>query len=121
MDIYAHNIMDHYKNPRNKGILKGAVLTHRELNATCGDDISIALKVVGQEIKTIKFTGQGCAISQAAISILTEELVGKTKKQALDLDFEDIKKILGVPISERRYKCAMLGLGAIQKALQNVD
>lgn len=121
MDIYAQNIMDHYKNPRNKGVLSGFAATHREINTTCGDDITVALKLAGQKIKAIKFTGQGCAISQAAISILSEELVGKTKKQVLALGFEDVKKILGVPISERRYKCATLGLGAVQKALQNVD
>jgi nitrogen fixation NifU-like protein len=117
MDIYAQNIMDHYKNPRNRGELKGADASRREINTTCGDDITVFIKLSGNKIKAIKFAGQGCAISQAAISILSEELVGKTRQAVLALKFDDIKAILGIPISERRYKCSMLGLWAIQKAL----
>ncbi|MFA5184767.1 MAG: SUF system NifU family Fe-S cluster assembly protein [Patescibacteria group bacterium] len=119
MDIYAQNILDHYKHPRNYGSLPDADLRQKGINATCGDEISVALKLSGQKIKEIRFLGRGCAISQAAISILTEELIGQTKKDVLALSFADIKRLLGVPISERRYKCAMLGLEAIQAALRD--
>lgn len=118
MDIYAQNIMDHYKNPRNCGLLKAADVSHRELNSSCGDDITAYIKFAGEKIKKIMFTGQGCAISQAGISILSEELIGKSKTEALAYDFEDIRKIYGITISERRYKCAILGLHAIQAAIK---
>lgn len=120
MNIYASNIMDHYKNPRNKGLLVAADVSHQEINHSCGDDILVSLKLDGDLIKEIKFDGQGCAISQAAISILSEKLIEKNIKDILKYDFDYIKKILGVPISERRYKCAMIGLLAIQKAISKV-
>ena len=117
MDIYAQNIIDHYKHPRNFGVLPRADFKQQELNATCGDDITVFLKFSGNKLKTLNFIGQGCAISQAGISILSEELIGQTKKQILAYNFEDIKNIFGVAISARRYNCAMLGLRAVQKAI----
>jgi len=117
MDIYGQNIMDHYKNPRNVGFLEAPDASHQATNATCGDELAVFIKMKGQKIAAIKFQGNGCAISQAATSILSEELVGQTKKKVASYKFADIQKILGVPISERRYKCAMLGLRAIQVAL----
>jgi len=117
MDIYGQNIMDHYKNPRNVGFLEAPDASRRETNATCGDELVVSIKMKGQKIAALKFQGHGCAISQAAASILSEELVGKTRKQVAGYKFADMQMILGVPISERRYKCAMLGLRAIQKAL----
>jgi len=117
MDIYAQNIMDHYKHPRHNGPLAKADAKHRALNQSCGDDITVFLKFSGDKIKQIKFIGQGCAISQAGISILSEELPGKTKKEVLAYGFDEIKKIFGIAISERRYNCAMLGLQAIQRAI----
>lgn len=117
MDIYGQNIMDHYKNPRNVGFLEAPDASHRETNATCGDELTVFIKMKGQKIAALKFQGHGCAISQAAASILSEELVGKTRKKVAGYKFADIQEILGVPISERRYKCAMLGLRAIQTAL----
>jgi nitrogen fixation NifU-like protein len=117
MDIYAQNIIDHYKHPRNFGVLAPADFKQQELNATCGDDITVFLRFAGNKLKALTFTGQGCAISQAGISILSEELIGRTKKQILAYNFEDIKNIFGVEISARRYNCAMLGLRAVQKAI----
>ncbi|MFA5155251.1 MAG: iron-sulfur cluster assembly scaffold protein [Patescibacteria group bacterium] len=118
MDIYAQNILDHYKHPRHKEPLPAADATERGSNASCGDDLMVALQFSGQKIKALSFQGHGCAISQAAISILTEALVGKTKNAVLAMDFKTIQSLLGVPISERRYKCAMLGLSTIQKAIK---
>lgn len=117
MNIYAQNIMDHYKNPRNKGVISNSDTSHHELNRSCGDDITVSIKLDGEVISNIKFTGSGCAISQAGISILSEKLLGKNKQDILKYDFEYIKKIFGVPISERRSKCALIGLLAIQNAI----
>lgn len=119
MDIYAQNIMDNYKNPRHRGRLSSPDAEYRALNQSCGDDITVYIKFDGDTIRKISFTGQGCAISQAGISILSSELIGKTKKEALSYGFEDIKRIYGITISERRYNCAMLGLQAIQQAIMN--
>jgi len=117
MDIYAQNILDHYKNPRNYGSLKDASIVSQENNYSCGDKISIDLKVKGNKLLDLKFNGSGCAISIAGMSILSEYVIGKTKAQILKLGLDDIKKYLGVPISTSRVKCAMIGLTAIQKGL----
>jgi len=117
MDIYAQNIMDHYKHPHHRGFLVKADASHRALNRSCGDDITAFLKFSGDRIKQIKFIGQGCAISQAGISILSEELLNKTKTEISAYGFNEIRKIFGIAISERRYNCAMLGLRAIQRAI----
>lgn len=118
MNIYAANIMDHYKHPRNKGRLLDTDISHHEINHSCGDDILISLDIDGSVIRQIKFDGHGCAISQAGISILSEDLIGKKTKDVLAYDFEYMKKLLGVPISERRHKCAMIGLWAIQRGIE---
>ena len=109
--------MDHYKNPRNKGVISEADASHHELNRSCGDDITVTIKLDGDVISSIKFIGSGCAISQAGISILSEKLLGINKQEILKYDFEYLKKIFGVPISERRAKCALIGLLAIQNAI----
>lgn len=117
MNLYEQNILDHYRHPRNYGKLNKCEHSCRQINRSCGDDLTVFVKLSGEVISKIKFIGQGCAISQAAISILSEELLGKTREETLSYNFDDIKKLLGVPISERRYNCAMLGLQAIQKSL----
>ncbi|MDP3899597.1 MAG: iron-sulfur cluster assembly scaffold protein [bacterium] len=117
MDLYSQNIIDHYKNPRNRGRLKDGNLAHNEANYSCGDKLSVDLKVENEVIKVFKFTGGGCAISQAAMSILGESIKNKSIDEILELNFSNIKKMLGVPISERRLKCALLGLMTIQNAL----
>jgi len=117
MNIYAHNILDHYKHPRHKEELGAEDINHREFNQSCGDDIAVSVKVECGVIKEIKFTGHGCAISQAGISILSDKLLNLPVVAVLAYDFEKMKKIFGVPISDRRRKCALIGLIAIQKSL----
>jgi nitrogen fixation NifU-like protein len=117
MDLYAQNIMDHYRHPHNYGVLAGADATRHEVNESCGDDISVSVKTQNKKIAAIKFIGHGCAISQASISILSDALVGKSVTAVLAYKFADVEKLLGIKISERRYKCAMIGLWAIQRAL----
>lgn len=117
MDIYAQNILEHFKRPSNKGVMKGADITHNEANFSCGDTLHVDLKINKNKLIDFKFEGGGCAISQASVSILGEEVIGKTLTQILKLDFNDIKQYLGVPISERRSKCALLGLLTIQNAI----
>jgi len=118
MNLYSEIILDYYKNPRNKEILKNPDTQATEHNPSCGDSISIYLKLdKNNKVEKATFTGEGCAISQAATSMLTEELIGKTPKQIQSITPEDIYEILGVQIGPGRIKCALLGLQTAQKAV----
>lgn len=117
MDLYAENILDHYRHPRRKGPLAGATITHREVNASCGDSLSLSLRLDGDRIADVAWEGDGCAISQAGMSILSEVLIGKTVAEAATLTANDITTFLGVPVGPRRIKCALLSLHALMNAL----
>ncbi len=117
MDLFSEIILDYYKHPRNKGPLNDATHFAEEDNPLCGDKIRIDLKIVNNTIAEAKFSGQGCAISQAATSMLTEKLIGKTLPESKLLTAKDVVEMLGIPISPGRIKCATLGLIAFQKAL----
>jgi len=121
MNIYAKNILDHYKNPRNRGVLKGATASFKSLNSTCGDQIEVFLKVVAGKIKKINFEGHGCAVSIVATSILSEVLLEKKASEVLKLDLSAVQSLLGIEISARRHKCALIGLKAIQGALKKLE
>jgi len=116
-EIYKENIIDHYKHPRNKKELENA--THKEngINPMCGDHITIYLIIKDNKIEEITFTGDGCAISQASVSLLTDELVGKDLDFAKKLIEKDIYDLLGIPISHTRTKCALLSIKTVQKAI----
>lgn len=118
MDLYSEIILDHYKHPRNKGKQKNPTLKADEFNASCGDKIYFYLTLDSKK-KVIKanFEGEGCAISQAAASMLTEKLIGKSLQQIKKISNEDIYKMLGVPIGLGRVKCALLAISTIRKAL----
>jgi len=121
MDIYARNILDHYQRPRHRRKLSDADASFRELNRSCGDDMTVFVKMKGDIIKEISFEGNGCAISVATISILSEELVGKTKAELLAMDLPDLQELLGIHISTRRSKCALIGLRALQRAVTSLE
>ncbi len=118
MDIYQEKILDHYHSPRNTGTLEHPTHRHCANNPTCGDKICITLIVENNIIVDIKFTGEGCAISQAAASMVTEKIKGDTTENALKLTRDDIVKMLGVEIGIGRIRCALLGIETIQKAIQ---
>ncbi len=119
MDLYADQILDHYKHPRHAGPLAGAQAHHEEMNLSCGDRIRIETIVDGNGILTdIGWTGAGCAISQAGMSLLAEKVVGRPVEELLTFKKPDVLELLGVPVSERRMKCALLSLHALQNALR---
>ncbi len=120
MNLYAQNIIDHYKNPRNFGTLKGKRISHNEANYSCGDKLMVDIKLKGDYILDIKFSGAGCAISQAAMSMLTEYIIDKKVKEVLKIKYSIIEKILGIKVTESRRKCAELGLKTVQNALKNI-
>ena len=116
-EIYKENIIDHYKHPRNKKELENA--THKEngINPMCGDHITIYLIIKDNKIEEITFTGDGCAISQASVSLLTDELVGKDLDFAKKITDQNVYDLLGIPISHTRTKCALLSIKTVQKAI----
>ena len=120
MDIYAENILDHFKNPRGKRSLPNSTVSHEEANLACGDKLTIHLKIEDDTIKEAAWEGSGCAISLGAMSILWEKLEGMSVKDAVEMSEEDIREMLGVPISKRRSKCAFLCLEGVKKALSDL-
>lgn len=117
MDLYADNILDHSKHPRHSGALERATVMHGEKNLSCGDQLMLHMGIEDDVMREIAWTGDGCAINQAGMSILSEELIGKTIDDAAKLDAEAIKKLLGVPVGTRRLKCALLCLHTLKNAL----
>jgi nitrogen fixation NifU-like protein len=120
MDIYARNILDHYQRPRHRGALAAADASFHELNRSCGDDFKVYLKLKDGLIEAISFEGQGCAISTATASILSEFFLGKTPADILAMNQESLQQLLGIEISFRRQKCALIGLRALQGAVASL-
>jgi nitrogen fixation NifU-like protein len=116
-DLYRDNILDHYKSPRNHGTIDDADVSAEGMNPLCGDQLTIDLKIDDGRIERIRFHGKGCSISQAATSMLTELVEGKTVKEAAQISREDVEAELGIPLSPVRLKCALLGLGTLRVAL----
>ena len=119
-NLYRDFILEHYRNPHNKGQLERHDLHFADSNPTCGDELSMTIALDGgkQRIVDIAFDGQGCAISQASASILTDELRGMTVGEARDIDPKDILEGIGVPITPARLKCALLSYKVLQGAVR---
>jgi nitrogen fixation protein NifU and related proteins len=117
--LYREVILDHYKNPRGHGVIEGADAEAEGQNPLCGDEVSIyvAFGDDGETIDDVKFSGRGCAISQAATSMLMEMTKGRTAEQVATLDKDELLDEIGVPLSPIRLKCAMLGLTTLKVAL----
>ncbi|MBI4440459.1 SUF system NifU family Fe-S cluster assembly protein [Candidatus Woesearchaeota archaeon] len=107
--LYLENIIDHFKHPRNYGVVENADIQHHDHNPLCGDDISITIKIDRGKISDVKFQGHGCAISQASASMLTEKIKGKNIGDVKGIKSDDVIKLLGIPLSPLRMKCALLG------------
>jgi nitrogen fixation protein NifU and related proteins len=114
--LYRDYILEHYKNPRNFGTLEPHDLEHHDHNPLCGDEMGVHIRVEGDKIADLRFHGQGCAISQAAASIASEELIGMDLESVAALDAEWVMDLLGIAISPTRRKCALLNLKVIRGA-----
>ena len=112
-------ILDHYKSPRNYGEITDPDISHELGNPVCGDKIRLDLKLEGNLIKDIKFSGQGCTVSQAAASMLTEEVINKDLEYIESLDSEEMFKIINAELSPIRYDCALLALKVLKTAIQS--
>jgi nitrogen fixation NifU-like protein len=115
--LYREVILDHYKNPRNHGTIEHADAHADGQNPLCGDEVSIWLAFDGERISDVKFSGRGCAISQAATSMLTEMVHGKTAEEAAALQKDDLLEEMPIPLTPVRLKCALLGLSTLKVAL----
>src|SRR5437868_9876905 len=117
--MYREVILDHYKNPRGHGVLEDADAEAEGQNPLCGDEVSIyvAFGDDGDTIEEVKFSGRGCAISQAATSMLTEMVQGRKATEVATLDKDEPLDEIGIPLTPVRLKCAMLGLTTLKVAL----
>ena len=118
-DLYREVILDHYKNPRNYGLLEPSDARAEGQNPLCGDEVSVSIRFGpdGETIEAVGFEGRGCAISQAATSMLTDIVRGRTASEVAALPKEEILAEVGIPLTPVRMKCAILGLGVVKIAL----
>ncbi|CAM4357363.1 Fe-S cluster assembly sulfur transfer protein SufU [Paenibacillus tarimensis] len=134
-DLYRRVIMDHYKNPRNRGTMEEESVTIQLNNPTCGDRISLQLQVEDGIVREARFTGEGCSISMSSASMMTEAVKGRTKEEALVMadkfsslmkgdevefeEYEDLEALSGVNKFPARIKCATLAWNALRKGVEN--
>ena len=117
--MYREVILDHYKNPRGHGVLEDADATAEGQNPLCGDEVTVSVKFAadGETIEDVGFEGRGCAISQAATSMLTEMVKGRKAADVAALPKDELLEEIGIPLTPIRLKCAILGLGVLKVAL----
>src|SRR5918911_146271 len=107
--LYREVILDHYKNPRGHGVIEGADATAEGMNPLCGDEVSIyvAFEEDGETIHDVKFSGRGCAISQASTSMLMEMVKGRKVTEIAELPKDELLEEIGIPLTPVRLKCAL--------------
>jgi nitrogen fixation NifU-like protein len=116
-ELYREVILDHYKNPRGHGVIEPADAEAEGMNPLCGDEVAISVSFDGDRIDDIRFQGRGCAISQAATSMLMEMVKGRTAAEVAVMSREELLEEVGIPLTPIRLKCALLGLGVLKVAL----
>jgi nitrogen fixation NifU-like protein len=117
--MYREVILDHYRNPRGHGAMDDPDAEAEGMNPLCGDEVTIFVSLAedGETIDDVKFSGRGCAISQAATSMLTEMVKGRSATDVATLPKEELLEEIGIPLTPIRLKCALLGLGVLKVAL----
>lgn len=121
-DIYREQILEHARHPRNFGHLLAPTVVREERNPLCGDQIRLELAIADDVITDVRFTGRGCAISQASASLLTEVIKGKSVEEAKHFSKDDLLDLIGIPLAHNpsRLKCALLSLKALKAGLYGV-
>ena len=119
-DLYREVILDHYQNPRNYGTLEPADISYEEDNPVCGDHIRLDLRVQDGRVSEVRFSGRGCAISQASASMLTEAIQDKTLEEVKAFSKDDLLDLLGIPLGPVRIKCALLSLKVLKAGVYGI-
>ena len=117
--MYREEILDLYKNPLNKGILKNPTHRSKKINPLCGDELEMQLIIEKNKVKDVKFSGAGCAISIASASLLTESIKKKDMTYIKNLNQKDMMNLLGININPARMKCALISLETLKEAIKN--
>jgi nitrogen fixation NifU-like protein len=120
--MYREQILEHSKYPHNFGSLESPSVSHEELNPLCGDKVRLDLQIADGVITDVRFSGRGCAISQASASLLTDELIGMPVESAKTYSKDDLLELIGIPLGKNpvRLKCALLSLKALKAGLYGV-
>jgi nitrogen fixation NifU-like protein len=123
MNLYSEQILEHSKYPSNFGTLEHPSVSHEEHNPLCGDTIRLDLLIEDGIIQDVRFSGKGCAISQASASMLTDEIKGKTVEEAKIFSKDDLLELIGIPLQRNpvRLKCALLSLKAFKMGLYGIN
>jgi nitrogen fixation NifU-like protein len=118
-NLYREVILDHYKNPRGHGVIEAADAEAEGTNPLCGDEVTVFVSFGddGETIEDVKFSGRGCAISQASTSMLMEMVKGRKATDVAALPKDELLEEIGIPLTPIRLKCAVLGLGVLKLAL----
>ena len=119
-DLYRENILDHYRNPRNAGHIEHPSATAEGVNPLCGDELAIELKVEDGVVTDVRYNGRGCAISQAAASMLSDQIKGRPVSDLTGVGKDDVLEELGIPLTPIRLKCALLSVGVLKVALNGL-
>ena len=117
MELLYEELMEHYKEPRNYGVLDNFDIKQSDSNPLCGDEVLFTVKLDNDKIKDIKFSGMGCAISRSSTSILTEHVKGKSLNEIMNMSNDDFLEIYGFKPSAMRVKCALLRFIALKKGI----
>jgi len=120
-DLYRQNILDHYQAPRNHGTLEHPEISAEDSNPLCGDKIRIDLRIKNGVIEDVRFSGKGCAISQAAASMLTEEIRGKSLEDVKRIGKDEVLEMLGIELGPVRLKCALLALKTLKVGVYGIQ
>ncbi len=121
-DLYRELILDHYRNPRLKGLVEPADIDYAEDNPVCGDHIHLTIRLNADNVvEEVGWEGEGCAISQASASMLYETLIGKTLDEIRAIGKEDVLEMLGIPLSPVRLKCALLSLKVLKAGAYGLE
>lgn len=116
-EMYKEILLDHWREPQNKGLLADYDLEAHAVNRLCGDRLLLRIKLEAEKVVAVSFDGEGCAISLASASLLTEEIKGKNKTYLKKLSPAKVLELLQIKIIPSRLKCALLSLEAVQAAL----
>jgi len=121
-ELYREYILDHARNPRYSGHLDPCDVNHEEFNSLCGDYLHLTMRLnEKQQVTEIAWEGEGCVVSQASASILSEYILHKTIDDIQNFTIEDLIELLKIPITPNRMKCATLALKAIHAGIKNLQ